>query len=30
VLISVLRSVARTRLVESEDPSACAAVDWKV
>jgi hypothetical protein len=26
----VLRSVARIRLVETETPSACAAVNWKV
>jgi hypothetical protein len=30
VLISVLRSVARRRLVETEHPSACATVDWKL
>jgi hypothetical protein len=30
VLVSVLRSVARRQLLETENPSACAAVDWKV
>jgi hypothetical protein len=30
VLVSVLRSVARRRLVKTEDPSACATVNWKV
>jgi hypothetical protein len=30
VLVSVLRSVARRRLVETENPSACATVNWKV
>jgi hypothetical protein len=30
VLVSVLRSVARKRLVEKEDPNACATVNWKV
>jgi hypothetical protein len=30
VLIPVLRSVARRRLVKTENPSACAAVNWKL
>jgi hypothetical protein len=30
VLISVLRSVARRRLLKTENPSACATVNWKV
>jgi hypothetical protein len=30
VLISVFRSVARRRLVETDDPGACTTVDWKV
>jgi hypothetical protein len=30
VIIPVLRSVARRRLVETENPSACATVNWKV
>jgi hypothetical protein len=30
VVVSVLRSVARRRLVETENPSACATVNWKV
>jgi hypothetical protein len=30
VTISVLRSVARRRLVETGNPSACAVVNWKV
>jgi hypothetical protein len=30
VIVSVLRSVARRRLIESENPSACATVNWKV
>jgi hypothetical protein len=30
VLVSVLTSVARRRLVETENPDACAAVNWKV
>jgi hypothetical protein len=30
VLVSVLRSVARRRLVETENPSACETVGWKV
>jgi hypothetical protein len=30
VLASVLRSVARRRLVETENPSACAMVNWNV
>jgi hypothetical protein len=30
VQVSVLRSVARRRLVETENPSACATVNWKV
>jgi hypothetical protein len=29
MLISVLRSVAGRRLAETENPSACATVDWK-
>jgi hypothetical protein len=30
VLISVLRFIARRRLGKTENPSACAMVDWKV
>jgi hypothetical protein len=30
VIIPVLRSFARKRLVETENPSACATVNWKV
>jgi hypothetical protein len=30
VQVSVLRSVARRRLVETENPSACATVNWNV
>jgi hypothetical protein len=30
VIVSVLISVAGTRLVETENPSACATVNWKV
>jgi hypothetical protein len=30
VVVSVLRSVARRRLVKIENPSACAALNWKV
>jgi hypothetical protein len=30
VQVSVLRSVARGRLVEAENPSACATVNWNV
>jgi hypothetical protein len=30
VLVSMLRSVARRRLVERENASACATVSWKV
>jgi hypothetical protein len=30
VIVPVLRSVARIRLVETEDPSAFAAVNWEV
>jgi hypothetical protein len=30
VLVSVLRSVARRRLVETENLNACATMDWKV
>jgi hypothetical protein len=30
VIVSVLRSVARRRLVKTENPGACAAVKWKV
>jgi hypothetical protein len=29
-LVSVLRSVARRRLVKTENPSACATVNWKL
>jgi hypothetical protein len=29
-MVSVLRSVARRRLVKTESPSACATVNWKV
>jgi hypothetical protein len=30
VLVSVLRSVVRRRLVKTANPSACATVNWKV
>jgi hypothetical protein len=30
VLVSVLRSITKSRLVETENPSACATVDWGV
>jgi hypothetical protein len=30
VQVSVLRSVATRRLVETENPSACATVNWNV
>jgi hypothetical protein len=30
VVVSVLRSVSRRRLVETGNPSSCATVDWKV
>jgi hypothetical protein len=30
MIVSELRSVARRRLVETENPRACATVDWKV
>jgi hypothetical protein len=30
VLVSVLRSVARRRLVKTGNPSVCATVNWKV
>jgi hypothetical protein len=30
VVVSVLRSVARRRLVETENPGACTTVNWKV
>jgi hypothetical protein len=30
VLVSVLRSVARRRLVQTENPSVCATVTWNV
>jgi hypothetical protein len=30
VLISVLRSIARRLLVKTENPSACATLNWKV
>jgi hypothetical protein len=30
VLVSVLRAVARRRLVETGNPSACATLNWKI
>jgi hypothetical protein len=30
VIIPVLRSVARRRVVETENPSACETVNWKL
>jgi hypothetical protein len=30
VIVSVLKSVARRRQVKTENPSACATVDWKM
>jgi hypothetical protein len=30
VLVSVLRSVARIRVVKTKNPSACVTVNWKV
>jgi hypothetical protein len=30
VIVPALRSVARIRLVETDDPNSCATVNWKV